>query len=451
MTAEAVQKSSWVFANKEGVCDEITNLFISMVRSLGIPARFIAGTVYTNQNYRFESHGWAEVYFPSYGWVPFDVTFGQYGWISPSHVKLMSSADSGNPSVKYEWKSRGIKIKTGKNNVMTKVINKTGKTSPVTLLSIKPLKSHVAPGSYVPLEAKVKNPYQYYIALTLRLVSAPGLEDETIKTLVLKPSEEKSVYWLLKVPEKIDEKFMYTSEIKVKTSFEKEDRAKLQYGARFKKYSKEWAIEKIKELEERQKKEYFTDIDYQCDTDKKTYYSNEEIHIGCTVINSGNQNINNLKFCIEDQCEVTSLNLAEKQRLNFSTTAQEQITIIAETKEKIKSSIINTRVVTHPEISFKLTPKEIKYRERKELDLLISPNTNLYDTAIKIRKKEYNLGNLTNQDHVLRLEARGSALLNGLVFSFKFKDELDREYEIQEAVPITVNNIPFYRKWFSNF
>lgn len=48
ITAKAVKKSSWVLENRQGVCDELTNLFISMLRSVGIPARFVTGMVYTN-------------------------------------------------------------------------------------------------------------------------------------------------------------------------------------------------------------------------------------------------------------------------------------------------------------------------------------------------------------------------------------------------------------------
>src|SRR3989338_2220208 len=86
LTAEAVQTSSWVFQERRGVCDELTNLFIAMARSVGIPARFVTGTVYSGLLPGWGNHGWAEVYFQGYGWVPFDVTYGQYGWIDPSHV-----------------------------------------------------------------------------------------------------------------------------------------------------------------------------------------------------------------------------------------------------------------------------------------------------------------------------------------------------------------------------
>src|SRR3989338_4683102 len=38
LTANASQKASWVLDNRQGVCDELTSLFIAMSRSLGIPA-----------------------------------------------------------------------------------------------------------------------------------------------------------------------------------------------------------------------------------------------------------------------------------------------------------------------------------------------------------------------------------------------------------------------------
>src|SRR3989344_2745398 len=111
LTADVVQKSSWVLSNKEGVCDEITNLFISMMRSLGVPARYVSGMAYTNTNGKWGPHAWAEVYFPGKGWVPFDITYSQIGWVDPTHIKLMQSLDSGDPSVKFSWKSYNVDFK----------------------------------------------------------------------------------------------------------------------------------------------------------------------------------------------------------------------------------------------------------------------------------------------------------------------------------------------------
>src|SRR3989338_11531041 len=143
LTADVVQPSSWVLRNKEGVCDELTNLFISMVRSLGIPARFVSGMSYTNLNHEFGPHAWAEVYFPDKGWVPFDITYGQFGWIDPTHVKLKTNIDSGDASIRYTWKAYNVKFDTTKVNPKANIIKLGNKIAPPSELKVKSLISNV--------------------------------------------------------------------------------------------------------------------------------------------------------------------------------------------------------------------------------------------------------------------------------------------------------------------
>jgi transglutaminase-like putative cysteine protease len=46
VTAEAALPASWVFQQRQGVCDELTLLYIAMLRSIGIPARMASGISY---------------------------------------------------------------------------------------------------------------------------------------------------------------------------------------------------------------------------------------------------------------------------------------------------------------------------------------------------------------------------------------------------------------------
>src|SRR3989338_6185039 len=146
LTADVVQKSSWVLQSRQGVCDELTNLFISMTRSLGIPARFVYGVAYTNTNYDWGPHGWAEVYLPGEGWIPFDVTYGQMGWVDPSHIKLKHNPDSGDPTIRYSWKSVDVSLEGKTIDLKTKVKNKGNKIDFPIDFKVKTLVNNVAPG-----------------------------------------------------------------------------------------------------------------------------------------------------------------------------------------------------------------------------------------------------------------------------------------------------------------
>ena len=57
-----------------GDCNEHTQLFVALARSVGIPARAAAGLAYIDG--KFYYHAWPEVLLRD--WVAVDPTFGQY-------------------------------------------------------------------------------------------------------------------------------------------------------------------------------------------------------------------------------------------------------------------------------------------------------------------------------------------------------------------------------------
>ncbi|WP_437333516.1 class II glutamine amidotransferase [Sorangium sp. So ce394] len=70
-----------VYANRRGVCQDFTNLFICLTRLLGVPSRYVCGYIYTgpkheNQRQSEASHAWVQVYLPEVGWKGFDPTNG---------------------------------------------------------------------------------------------------------------------------------------------------------------------------------------------------------------------------------------------------------------------------------------------------------------------------------------------------------------------------------------
>ncbi len=64
-------------------CSDATDLFITLCRSLGLPARYCGGVFLKESlNTIIDTHAWAEVYFPPYGWAPIDPTMARFDEIT---------------------------------------------------------------------------------------------------------------------------------------------------------------------------------------------------------------------------------------------------------------------------------------------------------------------------------------------------------------------------------
>lgn len=66
----------YVTEQGHGDCGQVSLLYISLMRSLGVPARWESGWMLHPGELNL--HDWAEVYFEGVGWVPVDVSFGRY-------------------------------------------------------------------------------------------------------------------------------------------------------------------------------------------------------------------------------------------------------------------------------------------------------------------------------------------------------------------------------------
>jgi transglutaminase-like putative cysteine protease len=73
---------SFLFTAKKGYCEYFAAAMTLMLRTLGVPTRVVNGFQTGTYN-RFgkdfvvrarDAHSWVEVYFPQYGWIPFDPT-----------------------------------------------------------------------------------------------------------------------------------------------------------------------------------------------------------------------------------------------------------------------------------------------------------------------------------------------------------------------------------------
>lgn len=78
-----------ILQHKSGVCQDFAHLMLQILRSAGIPSRYVSGYICPNKNgMRGEgaTHAWVEAYIPGYGWGGIDPTNNV--WVTNTHVKL---------------------------------------------------------------------------------------------------------------------------------------------------------------------------------------------------------------------------------------------------------------------------------------------------------------------------------------------------------------------------
>ena len=241
LTENVNQNASWTFENRYGVCDEITTLFISMLRSVGIPAKFVSGIAYTDQINGFGSHAWAEVYFPEIGWVPFDVTYGQYGYVDSTHVKMRESIDPSEPSVTYQWRANNVKIDAKEMNVNASFLEKGNVYDEKVNVKLSLPETEYKFNSYIPVVVELENLEDYYKVYSLYLSKTPTIINESRKDVLLKPFERKYASFLIPV-ENGDRGYIYTSLIEINNFFGKSYNETIKYSDEYSLFSKEDAL-----------------------------------------------------------------------------------------------------------------------------------------------------------------------------------------------------------------
>ncbi len=79
------------FEASTGVCQDHAHIFIACCRSLGVPARYVSGYLFTDDGHLLESHAWADAWLNEIGWVSVDVS--NRCLADAAHVRLATGLD----------------------------------------------------------------------------------------------------------------------------------------------------------------------------------------------------------------------------------------------------------------------------------------------------------------------------------------------------------------------
>lgn len=470
LTADVSQKASWVLMSRYGVCDELTSLFIAMARSLGIPARFVAGLAYTNYNNlnNWGPHAWAEIYFPDTGWVPFDLTYGEFGFVDPSHIILRYPTDPDESSNKFEWRGRNIELETQPLNLKVKLEKSTGKALPTIELKTTSLYDPIGFNSYNLIETEIKNLKDHYLAIQLQIVSSKEVEiiGRNIQQILLKPNEDKKIFWKIKLTPDLNKDYVYTFPVAVYSVTNISSQTSFISTFKDTVYSSE-NIDEIISSYAIEEKVYSTKINLECSGDKPIITISESANIQCSIKNQGNTLLKDLNICLYKDCKKTDLGISQEQNIEFQYSTIEpgkrSILIKAENAQVSKSDSIILEVLDTPKLSINNIsyPKEVEFKQQYQLEFDLEKTSysdplNIEVKVIQNRKTDSFAMEKIERDQKIRLNLFGNNLkkgLNNIQIIVNYQDISGNSYSTQQNIQISLVNVTFFQNiqiWFYN-
>ncbi|MFH0869597.1 MAG: transglutaminase domain-containing protein [archaeon] len=463
MTADASQKASWVMINRRGVCDELTSLFISMCRSVGIPARFVTGISYSNinlQNDGWGPHGWAEVYFPGYGWVPFDVTYKELGYIDATHIKLRATADARETSVDYTTRGNGGEMVPGPLESSVAVIGKDYRVEPVVDIKLEMKKAEVGFGSYNLVIATVKNLEDYYVAGELFISKVTEMEiiSEPSIDFWLAPLQEKRLYWLVRVSPGLDPSFTYTFPLKVRNSRGEEASGSFKASRDGKVFSEKYMQTLIEQL--KPAKPYADKLLISCSSDKEELFLSESVRVNCLVKNNGSTPLEQLKVCLEQNCSLASI--GEFKAANFNYVTKFETLGVKTLTFKTENSLVDNEyylvidVQDKPliDISNLSYPETINYGQAGEVVITMRRRSGSQPQNIRVSldheliSHEWTLSKLES-DYEFRILINGADMVldkNDFLIKVAYQDIKGNNYQVDNKFSIILNNPTFFQR-----
>ncbi len=452
-----------IMQDKIGVCSHYAILFMALSKSLGIPVKYVTGVAYSTKDKTFREHAWVEAWLGEEGWIPYDPTFGQFGWIDAYHIKLKETIDAGTKAIEYSYTGD---IQPEKIDINSQIKNKGEIKEIPIIFSIKPIIVETGLDSYVPLEIKAKT--DYYFSWPVYLATAPDYFGETQKTILLKPGEQSLGYFIIHTPNTNKCEYGCISDIEIKDFFG--NNAKTQII-----FKKEFPIITLEDAQKVVSPEVIlgTNFDFFCKTEKKYYYEYENFTALCILDNKENKG-KVIDLCIDNNCQQTFINENNAKQeifsipLRLSNPISKNLTqpmlstincISAKNEEEFLGiSCLDFIILRVPNIKIENPDKKIiRYGEKTIIPLQITANTNIdfninvtnnqldyfYEESFWLKNGKQTTGLIIDSMQMKNLKP-GKYDLKTKIF---YLDKNEKYYEEEIIIPIEIQNINFFEKF----
>ena len=394
--------------------------------------------------------------FSDYGWVPFDVTYGEYGWIDPTHIKFKDSLDSDEPSTYFKWIGSNANLRTRELEINTNLVGSEGYSFIPLKIQAEVFKKSVNFGSYNLVEATFENPNDFYYAATLDFSapkevlivrSKPQDNTDGQKSVLLRPGEKKKVYWIVKVDDGLEDRYSYSFPIIISTMDNVSTRVFFSTDIRQKSVSFSEIGRAFDIFEEVDKKPYSANLMLDCNPQNAQFYEYEHPKLICTIQNTGNLMLDDLESCFEGSCKKTSLGISQSKEIEFgiltSRIGERESIVAVKNGIVIKNQRIRLRINDVPSMHIENLsfPSDLSYGGNFTVSFMAAkksfsnPKNLRLILALNGVEKEWNIDELRS-DMPFAARFFGSQLrygTNSFAIRASYRDELGKDYvEVKE-------------------
>ncbi len=127
---------------RAGVCQDFSHIMITLVRSVGIAARYVSGYIAphesrTNRSGDNATHAWIEAFLPDLGWVGFDPTNNML--VGDRHIVVAAGRDYSDVPP-----TRGV-FKGDAGSELSVAVSVSPPTSPIAVRELAPTVNWIVP------------------------------------------------------------------------------------------------------------------------------------------------------------------------------------------------------------------------------------------------------------------------------------------------------------------
>jgi hypothetical protein len=277
------------------------------------------------------------------------------------------------------------------------------------------------------------------------------------------PNEIKKIYWIVRLTEDLKRNYIYTLPVTVYSL--RNISSDLSFGSRSNDLviSKETIDALLEDKIEEKLKVYSRKVDLKCDLDKGDYYIDESILIDCSIKNTGNIFLDNIKICLENDCEIINLGIAQEKNINFSKKPEglgkKQIVVKAKNDQVSKTSYLNYNILDYPNITITdLTyPTEILFNKDYSVSFMLNKSSSSIPKNIEVIilqnsfPEKWPLRDL-DKNKIFDISINSKTLREGkndFEIIVSYEDDKNRGYETKKNFSITLAKLSFPQKVLS--